>query len=338
MRDASAHAPEHRPLLWVDAVKGLAIILVVFGHTWRGSAGAGLFDGAPEGLFLAVDTRIYAFHMPLFFMLSGFFLLSSLHRSDGAGFFRSRMIRLVWPMLLWSYVFTLSKIAAGPLANTPVILSWELLQPIPGKWQFWFLWALFVLHMTVLALRPLLLDARTTRITLWALFALGLTIALTGLPKPVHYWTSEAAYALPSLVAGMLMATYGLLRRPPLLVGLAGLVGAVVLIALTPMVPTHPFPYIVLSLAICLSLVTGLCWVAPHLSGLTQALAYFGQASMIIFVSHTLFAAPVRIALIKLGVSDLPTHIVIGTVVGLLAPMALKHLIDRSGKQALFAV
>jgi acyltransferase len=42
---------------WVDNVKGLAIILVVLGHI-----------ASPFSAF------IYSFHMPLFFIVSGFFL------------------------------------------------------------------------------------------------------------------------------------------------------------------------------------------------------------------------------------------------------------------------
>ena len=42
---------------WIDSAKGLGIILVVLGHTWD----------IPNWLYCG----IYAFHMPLFFMLSG---------------------------------------------------------------------------------------------------------------------------------------------------------------------------------------------------------------------------------------------------------------------------
>ena len=42
---------------WIDSAKGLGIILVVLGHTWD----------IPQWLYCG----IYAFHMPLFFMLSG---------------------------------------------------------------------------------------------------------------------------------------------------------------------------------------------------------------------------------------------------------------------------
>lgn len=47
---------------WVDAAKGLGIVLVVLGHNQINSAAPGLHD------------LIYSFHMPLFFILAGMFL------------------------------------------------------------------------------------------------------------------------------------------------------------------------------------------------------------------------------------------------------------------------
>lgn len=46
---------------WVDIAKGIAILLVVLGHT-------GLAVGSARYL----DAFIYSFHLPLFFVLSGY--------------------------------------------------------------------------------------------------------------------------------------------------------------------------------------------------------------------------------------------------------------------------
>ncbi|WP_092061921.1 acyltransferase family protein [Poseidonocella pacifica] len=72
-----------RRLEWIDATKGAMIILVVVGHTWRGLWGANLLS---PNLFAAVDMRIYAFHMPVFFAVSGWFFLASLSRMSVAEF------------------------------------------------------------------------------------------------------------------------------------------------------------------------------------------------------------------------------------------------------------
>lgn len=324
--------------IWVDAIKGLAIILVVFGHTWRSCEVAGVFNTAPDGLFSAVDMRIYAFHMPLFFMASGFFVLASLRRSQPFAFFLSRVQRLIWPLFLWTYIFIASKLAAGTLANDPLQIEARMVLPIPAQWQFWFLWALFVMHMGLLMLRPALMSERIERVTLWGLLLVNLVILTQNLPFSVYYWTNSALRFFPFLLLGMLMGSYGQLRPHGRRAGVLALGTAAALIALVPLFPNALLLSTVLSGAICVALVVGLSWLALALPGLGRLLAWFGGASMIIFLSHTLFAAPMRMVLLKVGITSLPLHVVLGTAAGLFAPFILKALIARTGRPALFGI
>ena len=56
---------------WIDMVKGLTIILVVFHHGFMGVSSAGLVSGTLMN-FYSLTKPI---RMPLFFMVSGFLLL-----------------------------------------------------------------------------------------------------------------------------------------------------------------------------------------------------------------------------------------------------------------------
>lgn len=52
-------------IIWIDNAKAIAILLVVVGHIIQ-------FMYSPEGFDQNIVFRyIYAFHMPLFFLLSG---------------------------------------------------------------------------------------------------------------------------------------------------------------------------------------------------------------------------------------------------------------------------
>ena len=83
----------------IDSAKGIGIILVVFGHAWRGAFGAGLIPNTV--LFGAIDAGIYAFHMPLFFFLSGLLFLETLRKYDMGKLLKGRVTRLLcsgpWP-------------------------------------------------------------------------------------------------------------------------------------------------------------------------------------------------------------------------------------------------
>lgn len=65
---------------WADGLKALGIILVVFGH---------------QPLTGAVHGIIYAFHMPLFFMVSGFLIKPGGWELPPAVFFKKRILRLL---------------------------------------------------------------------------------------------------------------------------------------------------------------------------------------------------------------------------------------------------
>ena len=58
----------------VDIVKGIAIILVVYGHTAQGMTHRGWW--VSPGAFFS-RTFIYSFHMPAFFFVAGLFVLGS---------------------------------------------------------------------------------------------------------------------------------------------------------------------------------------------------------------------------------------------------------------------
>lgn len=79
---------------WVDAWRGLLIILVVLGH-----ASGGAFHLQPPGVgrdaFDLVYDVIYAFHMPAFFCLAGYLWPEA--RIDAWGFIKKRFLRLMVP-------------------------------------------------------------------------------------------------------------------------------------------------------------------------------------------------------------------------------------------------
>lgn len=84
---------------WVDGARGLGIVLVVVGHVLRGLVSGGILEPAAGVRF--ADAWIYAFHMPLFFALSGLFVDRSARRPLGR-FTAERLRTLAWPYLVWT--------------------------------------------------------------------------------------------------------------------------------------------------------------------------------------------------------------------------------------------
>jgi fucose 4-O-acetylase-like acetyltransferase len=306
---------------WVDAAKGIAICLVVFGHCWGGLWSSGLVSDA---LFEEVQNRIYAFHMPVFFALSGFFFAGSLKQATPWHFLKHRMLRLFWPMVLWTYLFL--GVLAGQFANTPVTVSDVLTLPVPGQLHLWFLWALLLLHIGFLATRRFL-DERAAYppVILAGLAVLSIVLALISLPLEVAYWIGQALRFMPFFVLGIALRQLDVLSK---LTTWYRVVAVFIFLGLLAIWPAVQVRALELAGGIALTttflvLVQG--WTFPGFN-LTVAL---GTASMAIFLAHTMFSAVMREGLLAFGQHDVALHIVLGFGVGILGPLITLKLADH---------
>ena len=143
---------------WIDNAKALGIFLVFWGHLIE----RGAFTGQSM-LVHDVYKAIYAFHMPLFFILAGCFF-----RSRDIRFgtllvqkFKSRLVpvglfvvlgSLCWQVPTW---WGLTIDAAVP--SQALEQNWLLLQGKPvNNWPCWFLVCLFVVELLASELIPVL--------------------------------------------------------------------------------------------------------------------------------------------------------------------------------------
>jgi fucose 4-O-acetylase-like acetyltransferase len=315
--------------VWIDAAKGIGISLVVIGHAWRGIDGAGLLEALPDGLFAAIDRRIYAFHMPLFFMLAGLFAVPAILRLSAGAYVSNRVWRLFYPLVLWTYIFGMTKYLAGDLANKPVSLHEVFLSPVPGRWQFWFLWALFVLQMGLFLLGPALREERRQGPVVWGLLLSSIAVQAVPLPHELHYWTSNALKYLPYMALGMVFARLGKACLQAERLGPIYLLIFSSMLMLVPTLEKSGIPYLMTAGLLSLSMIGGVIWWTSHYTALVATLAMIGRHSMIIFLSHTIFSAGMREALIASGVHAASIHMALATGVGVVMPLLLAHASSR---------
>ncbi|WP_031085331.1 acyltransferase family protein [Streptomyces sp. NRRL WC-3549] len=116
---------------WFDNVKYLAIVLVAVAHSWEP-----VMDGsrATRALYMVV----YAFHMPAFILISGYFSRSF----EMTPVKVKRLVStVVVPYILFETAYSLFRRYAGGFGDTPV----SLLDPL---YLTWFLVALFIWRVT----------------------------------------------------------------------------------------------------------------------------------------------------------------------------------------------
>jgi fucose 4-O-acetylase-like acetyltransferase len=317
---AQAHAD------WVDAAKGIGIVLVVYGHAVDGLLAARLVDA--QGGWAASYFGVYTFHMPLFFLLAGLFVPQRL-AIDAPGFVRSAFVRIAWPYLLWSVVQLAVIGALGPFVNTPsslgggriVSLLWE-----PTS-QFWFLQALLVLHLLSAWLLPRL--GATGLLVLMLLARLGAEWVdlppLLGLPARFGLF-----YALGVAIAPQLLRRVPTLARPQAIAAAATafVVWAVAAIGAHGAGQSH---WSAAALPAALAGVAGVIALAT----LPRAGSFWirlGQASMAIFLLHVLFVAGARIVLHKLlGVEQPAVILPLACAIGIGAPLLVRAAVQRAG-------
>jgi fucose 4-O-acetylase-like acetyltransferase len=146
-------------IIWIDAAKGYAITLVVFGHVLGGAVARGWLGGADGDAANLVYDYIYSFHMPLFFIISGALGIKSM-RTDPSYAIISRIGSIAWPYVFWGMISILiwpliSQFTVDNMhdSNFHEWLKRGLKALLLGQWS-WFLWTLFVAQcILILALR-----------------------------------------------------------------------------------------------------------------------------------------------------------------------------------------
>jgi fucose 4-O-acetylase-like acetyltransferase len=314
--------------LTLDVAKGIGIILVVIGHAWRGLDSAGMI-GNPD-LFRIIDQLIYNFHMPLFFLLSGMTFEGWALRRPAPEAALSRVTRLLWPLLLWTYLFATARLAAGDSANTQVEGAASLLfWPLPPREHFWFLWALFLQHLVVLAV--IRAYGKPLGPMVWLTLAALVVLASSFTPVGLNAWTFGAATYAGAFLVGLGLGSLDWRPSGPLAFTLAA-AAFVGLQALSFQLPASLLTSQILGILLSLALLAMIQTTATdQTSSILRVLAYLGLSSMGIYLAHTIFSAGIRAALAP-RITDLTVHMLAGTVVGIIGPLVIYAIIRKVGR------
>ncbi len=293
--------------VYLDVAKGIGIFLVVYGHVQIGLTTAGLLK--PNDVWKVVIYSVYSVHMPLFFLISGYFAQHSLPKK-AASVAAADIIRyLVLPYIFWSIVHLGLRYEFSGVVNRPLSLSDVFTLWIP-KDQFWFLFALAVSYCVALGC---------------ALLKIHPVFSLLG--AAILFWF-RLDYA--GVVYGLLYFSMGMVA--------ARMLGRVAL--------DHPMFRLdaaVVSAALCAATIA-YCYIhhVPYSRDVIGALAgifaivflsrlirreplrTLGEYSFYIFVMHVIFASGLRVVLEHaFHLRNVAIHLILGVIVGLVFPVAI---------------
>ena len=133
-----------------DIMKGIAILLVVLGHSVPDQASASGIASYP--LYL-MRTIIYSFHMPVFFFVAGYFMHIPL-KEGFQKFVNDKSIRLIVPYFTIGLLYFPFKLALSKFANQQINPQdiWKILIGINPDGELWFLYCLFFISILIAVL------------------------------------------------------------------------------------------------------------------------------------------------------------------------------------------
>lgn len=328
--------PQSSRIALIDYAKGIGIFLVVLGHALRSLVGV-VFEPSP--LSQTWDTWTYAFHMPLFFFLSGLFVERSLRKPWGVILF-SKLKTIAYPYFVWSLLQEILRFKIGA-REAPLSELWRILYH--PEMQFWFLYALFAISLLYISLRKAQLSISICLALFFLLFVTGVAGIQLG-PWSVVYLTRINAiyFAFGALISQKKISQKNYVEifegSSTSRLAIAALTGfGMIGLAAALGIAQRPFLDIVLAaLGIFASLSLAKCLERLRCFTFVRT---WGILSLEIFVAHSIFSAVARVVLLNaLHTRNPALHIILDTVIGLYGPIALYQFCLRLNFPYLFRV
>lgn len=146
---------------FIDMLKGIAVLLVIIGHTIENGLGAGYTE--PEIFYNnPVHIFIYSFHMPLFMLISGYLFSVSMGKHPSRMNFINRIRSLVVPNVSWCTTILIiglwKRILSSGLNSIMEDTSWFTQWCYNLLHLFWFIWAVLASSIIVIIVHALWKD------------------------------------------------------------------------------------------------------------------------------------------------------------------------------------
>ena len=307
---------------WVDDVKVIACILVVLGHFFQSMTKANIL---PENdLYGWFNTTIYYFHVPLFFICSGY-LYQKYSKVNSVGSWCKNVAKKALALGVPYATFTtatwvLKKVFSssvndqiGGLGNT------LLLHPTA---PYWYLYALFFIFLVT----PTFSSVKSAAVGLIVALAAKVLI-LTGGGYSVYAVSTVLSNEI-WFVIGMSICSFNVQLKCR---KIQGTIFGLLFVILSIVVYTAKISGSAISFAIgLLACVAVIMMVAGFEEKFGRGMKLLAKYTMPIFLMHTLFAAPLRSILMKIGIENAVIHVVLGLVISFAGPIIAAWIMKKT--------
>ena len=306
---------------WVDDVKVIACILVVLGHFFQSMTKANIL---PENnLYGWFNTTIYYFHVPLFFICSGY-LYQKYGKVNSVGSWcknvAKKALALGVPYATFTTATWVLKKVFSSSVNDQIGGLGDTLFFHPTA-PYWYLYALFFIFLVT----PTFSSVKAA--------AVGLIVALAA--KVLILTGGRAIYAVSTVlsneiwfVLGMSICAFNVQLKGK---RVQGTICELLFVILSIVVYTVEISGGVISFAMgLLACVAVILMVAGFEEKFSRGMDFLAKYTMPIFLMHTLFAAPMRSVLLKMGIENASIHVVLGLGISFVGPIIIAWIMKKT--------
>ncbi len=314
---------------WVDNVKVIACILVVLGHFFQGITNENILPR--NDLFQWFNQTIYYFHVPLFFICSGY-LYQTFSRVEDIHSWRRNTLKKVLNLGVPYFVFSFAKWFVKAILSDDGLSGlfdvW-FLYPMP---PYWYLYALFFLFLVTPTFRNKTMAVGGLVIAMLAKI-IGMLAECD--VKAISYILSHEIW----FVIGMCISVWNIkayIKKSMIIIPIVtGVVFGVLSVLIYKANMQHAMASFIMGLIACCSIIM-MVMILFKGGKQVEVFAYLSKYTMPIFLMHTLFAAPVRIILLKAGIWNAAVHVVLGLLISFVGPIVAMAIISKSKRLEFF--
>ena len=288
---------------YIDSLKGFAAILVIIGHICDGYLDRSIYCDK-TGILLFLFKLIYSFHMPLFFILSGYIFFKAYYKNGGFEYkkIKSQIINLGFVYVLFSVAMWVFKLIFSRYSNKPGSLLDILLLWCKTISPYWYLYVLVGEYLLVILLK---------RYKIKNLYIIGFALIIGVLSSIFggagdYFEITRIAYYFLFFYIGCLWAedekTFVSNKKIVLLIGAFSFILLIVVWNTTKWI--YAIPVLNAIIALGLSGIIIIIFKYAYVVRDNKFLQFVGVNALEVYVVHCFFTAGFRTILFSLGVKN----------------------------------
>lgn len=313
--------------IWVDNVKLTACIFVALGHFFQSMIPVNIIS--ENNLYLWFNQTIYYFHVPLFFICSGY-LYQKYNTINNFKSYKNNTFKKTLALGIPYFTFSiatwiLKMIFSGSVnnKNNCGLLDTLFIHPTSA---YWYLYALFFIFLITPTLKNK--KSATIALTIAMLFKISTTFFNGFGVSPIDYILRNEIW----FVIGMCLSVYGTQKLSEK-IKYSTLVFTITIFIISSIIISHfkinnNMLSFVLGLIACFTIISfNIIKFRNNQQG--KILGFLTKYTMPIYLMHTLFAAALRSLLFKLNIQTPIIHIILGIAISFIGPIVAAMIMKK---------